>query len=270
MNNSFSFGKNNSFIYRKHGLPNNLFMKTFGQNLRASVAATGKSEAEIARSVGISPRRFSYYLNDERQPDFGLLRKMCDALNTTPDFLFNFGGKAIMIEAKRGALNKGASGRRGEEAEMHLGNTPDLPDMPDMPAHYEPVAYLETKAGMGGGSLPPEAFGPPRYIEASLIAALRASAKDLLSTEVEGQSMEDILYSGDQILVDIRKKNVSEPGIFLLWDGDGVVCKWVERQHGSEPPMLRIFSENKRFKEYSVIAEDAVIHGRVVWFARRL
>lgn len=265
MNNSFSIGKNNSFIAAKSGISNNVFMETFGKRLRSCVAQTGNSEAEIARKVGISPRRFSYYLNDERQPDFELLKKLCAELSTTPDFLLGY-------DPGRKPKPKTMAMRHTTPriSELHIGNTPDLPDIPPGTANYEQVAYLEMKAGMGGGGLPPEAFGAPRYVEASLIASLRASAKDLLLTEVEGQSMEDILYSGDQILVNIKKKNVSEPGIFLLWDGDGVVCKWVERLHGSEPPMLRVFSENKRFKEYTVLSEDAVIHGRVVWFARRL
>lgn len=155
------------------------------------------------------------------------------------------------------------------QAISHIGNTSDLPTISLLPPEYVAVQFLEAKAGMGAGQIPDEAWGYPRYFEAGLIASLRAQPDDLGAMELDGQSMEPILYSGDQILFNRKKVNVAEPGIFVLWDGDGIVCKWVERVHGSDPTMLRIFSENKRFKEYSVLAEQAVIHGRVVWFARR-
>lgn len=246
MNKTFSLFKNNSFIADGSELPNNLFMSSFGTKLRARISDMEISEAEVARRLGISPRRFSNYVNDEREADYEMMLRICEALRVTPDYLFGF------------------------EDVAHIGNTPDLPSVPSLPATYVPVPFLEAKAGMGGGMLPPEAFGEPRYFESSVLASLRASADDLFTMEVEGQSMEAVLFSGDQILVHRKRINVSEPGIFVLWDGDGIVCKWVERDRTSDTPKLRVFSENPRFKEYSVLADEAVIHGRVIWFARRM
>jgi phage repressor protein C with HTH and peptisase S24 domain len=74
----------------------------------------------------------------------------------------------------------------------------------------------------------------------------------------------------DRIIVDTTKLSLAEPGLFVLWDGGGLVCKWVERVPGSEPAMLCIMSENPRFQPYDIPAEQARIVGRVVWFARRI
>ena len=112
--------------------------------------------------------------------------------------------------------------------------------------------------------------GPPKYFEEALLRELRAQPRDLRAIEVEGQSMEPLLQNGDQVLVDTRKISVVEPGLFVLFDGDGIVCKWVERAHDSAPRKLRLKSENPRFDSYDVVAERAQIIGRVVWFARRL
>lgn len=174
------------------------------------------------------------------------------------------------MEAVAKVLDVSVGWLLGESGSGNLGNTPDLPALPAAPPNYVPVRFLEAKGGMGGGQIPEEAWGAPRYFEAGLLASLRADPDDLGAMEVEGQSMESILFSGDQILFHRRRVNVSEPGIFVLWDGDGIVCKWVERVHRSDPPKLRIFSENARFKDYEVLAEEAVIHGRVIWFARRM
>ncbi len=151
---------------------------------------------------------------------------------------------------------------------------PDLPPehpVPTAPA-YLPVATLDIHAGAGGGGIIDDAYlGAPRYFEEGFITReLRARPQDLCVVEVEGQSMEPLLRSGDTVLVDQRKKNVAMEGIFVLFDGDGVVCKWAQRVHGSEPPLLLLTSENGRFPPYEVTAEQCQILGRVVWFSRRL
>ena len=46
------------------------------------------SEAEAARRSGISARRFSFYVNDQREPNFETLLAICKALDITPNYLF--------------------------------------------------------------------------------------------------------------------------------------------------------------------------------------
>jgi len=140
------------------------------------------------------------------------------------------------------------------------------------PKGYVAVPTIEIRPGMGGGGYAEEdLMGPPALFPDRLVVhELRGKPLDFLAMEVEGQSMEPVLMSGDQVLIDRRKINPSQPGIFCLWDGCGLVVKWVERMHDSDPPKLRVMSENKRFSDYEVLAEEARIIGRVVWFARRM
>ncbi|BCI68119.1 hypothetical protein AAJCM20276_27430 [Acetobacter aceti] len=151
--------------------------------------------------------------------------------------------------------------------------SPDIPAVERcIPSGYLPVPTLDIRAGAGGGGIVDGAYlGPPRYFESGFIEnELRASPVDLCLLEIEGQSMEPLLRHGDTVLVDRRKSNLSMEGIFVLFDGDGVVCKWVERVHGAEVPTIRLRSENERFSPYEVEAANCQILGRVVWFARRL
>lgn len=140
------------------------------------------------------------------------------------------------------------------------------------PPSYLPVPTLDVRAGAGGGGIINGAYlGSPRYFEAGFITQeLRASPEDLCLVEIEGQSMEPLLRHGDTVLVDRRKTNLSMEGIFVLFDGDGVVCKWVEIDRDKDVPTLKIRSENPRFKDYDVLAENCQILGRVVWFGRRI
>lgn len=137
-----------------------------------------------------------------------------------------------------------------------------------------PISTLSVPAGAGGGYLieaNPETWGEPSYFDTRLIVErIRVNPEKLCSIQIEGQSMEPILNNGDTVLVNMEKNNVTEPGIFVIFDGDGIVCKWVERIVGSEPAQYRIKSENKRFSEYTVLAEQTQIIGRVVWFGRVL
>lgn len=164
----------------------------------------------------------------------------------------------------------------GESRGTTSGYAP-APDQPDItvelnPPGYVAVPFISLRAGMGGcGYVEDRLLGRPKFFEEEFVrGALRAQPADLRVIEVEGQSMEPMLQNGDMVLVDTRKTSIIEPGIFVLFDGDGVVCKWVERAHEATEPMIRIKSENPRFSPYVVPAEQVQVIGRVVWFARRL
>ncbi|PWC57838.1 hypothetical protein TSH7_25040 [Azospirillum sp. TSH7] len=65
-------------------------MASFGENMRKRAQDLGLSDAEVARRVEISPRRYSHYVNGERQPDYELLLKICGVLQTTPNQILGF------------------------------------------------------------------------------------------------------------------------------------------------------------------------------------
>ena len=63
-------------------------MHGVGARIRERCRDLGISEAEAARRSGISARRFSFYVNDQREPNFATLLAMCKALDVTPNYLF--------------------------------------------------------------------------------------------------------------------------------------------------------------------------------------
>ncbi len=99
---------------------------------------------------------------------------------------------------------------------------------------------------------------------------LRLPIGQLVVLEVIGDSMFPTLASGDRVLVNMADTRLSQPGIFVLWDGDGTVVKRLEVIPGSEPAMLRRISDNQLHGDYEVLIEDTNIVGRVVWYARKL
>lgn len=147
----------------------------------------------------------------------------------------------------------------------------DLGDIEDatLPDYVE-VEVLPSYAGMGGGGYgegePGRALLPRALIE----ERFKGSAGDFILIDVRGDSMVPAGYlHGDQILVDRRDIDPTQPGPFALYDGDSYVVKLVERvprQRG----WLRIFSANEKYSEYQVEESEARVIGRPVWLGRAL
>lgn len=130
------------------------------------------------------------------------------------------------------------------------------------------------QAGAGGGRLmadddldPARAWPLPKdYVE----HVLSISHTDLEVIEIVGDSMVPTLYSGDRALVNRRDKKIAMPGIFMLYDGDAEVVKRVELIPASNPPRVRLSSDNKLHAEYEVLVSEINVAGRLAWYARRM
>ena len=60
------------------------------------------------------------------------------------------------------------------------------------------------------------------------------------------------------------------PGIFVIWDGMGLVAKRIEHVPHSEPPKVVLKSLNPEYDSYERLAEEVRLVGRAVWVSRRL
>lgn len=68
-------------------------MDVFAKQLRLRAEALGLSNAEVARKVGLSQRRYHHYVTGAREPDLATLCRIAKTLDTTPNelLLFNVG-----------------------------------------------------------------------------------------------------------------------------------------------------------------------------------
>lgn len=162
--------------------------------------------------------------------------------------------------------------RTSDEVTVTDGEFGDLSAKPELPAGFVPIPELEVRAAAGGGFIVDREsvryhhpFATPfvRY-------ELRSDPDRLAIVEVDGDSMQPTLLNGDRVLVDTGRRNPSPPGIFALWDGMGTIVKRVEHIHGSQPPTVRIISDNPVHRPYERTLDEANIVGRVVWVARRM
>lgn len=71
----------------------NVRMQQFGKNLRQKARELGLTDAEVARRVGISERRYGFYVTGDREPDLATLLKIADVLMTSADQLLRLSNK---------------------------------------------------------------------------------------------------------------------------------------------------------------------------------
>ena len=88
---------------------------------------------------------------------------------------------------------------------------------------------------------------------------------DLSAIRVEGDSMEPVLRSGDEILVDRGKR--SSEGIHVVRVGDALHVKQVQP---IGPGRLRLVSANPAYAPMDLAADEIEIVGRVVWKGGRI
>lgn len=134
------------------------------------------------------------------------------------------------------------------------------------------VTEYQVHVSAGGGALVAEENKRRDWPFASdyLRAELGLDRTKLAVVEVRGDSMEPTLSSGDRVLVNMSDKQVSQPGIFIIYDGDGTVIKRVEKVPGSRPPKIVLISDNPLHGRYELASEQVNIVGRVVWRAGRI
>ena len=135
------------------------------------------------------------------------------------------------------------------------------------------VPYVNVRPSMGGGQVveaEPD-YGRPYHFQKSWIRnTLRSDPVNLRIMHVEGDSMIPTLQDRDIVLVDTSRRSPTPPGIFVLHDGMGLVAKRLEYIPNSEPPRIRIVSDNTHYSPYDGVADEINIIGRIRWFAREM
>jgi transcriptional regulator with XRE-family HTH domain len=95
-------------------------MESFGTRLKKRAALLGISNAEAARRVGLSERRYANYASGAREPDLATLVRIARTLETTPDELLGVGTepKRSKRSVLKDRLNVAASAMDDRELEI--------------------------------------------------------------------------------------------------------------------------------------------------------
>ena len=156
-----------------------------------------------------------------------------------------FGVSEIVLGADAAAVNA----RSSDESE-------DFVSVPRLP--------LDASAGPGAFSAEEISFDSYRFSRRWL-REMGLDGADLSAIRVEGDSMEPLLRSGDEIFVD-RNKRAGE-GVHVVRIGDALHVKQVQ---ASAPGRIALISANDAYAPIELGREEVEVIGRVVWKGGRL
>ncbi|MBI1209264.1 MAG: peptidase S24 [Azospirillum sp.] len=142
-----------------------------------------------------------------------------------------------------------------------------------MPPSLVKIPELDVRASAGPGAIidgDVQAVADWFFSDPVIRHEFRARAADLRLLALDGDSMEPMLPSGSRIMIDVSKRVPSPPGVFVIWDGYGLVAKRLEHIPNTDPPTVVIKSVNPAYETYQRTAEEVNIVGRVIWAAQRL
>jgi phage repressor protein C with HTH and peptisase S24 domain len=220
---------------------------TLADRLRARANQLGISPAHVAEMAGVN-RSFVY----------DILRR-----RSTRPGIDKLGVVARVLKVDRDWLIHGIGDVEG---------TPPFIENPD--ETFVSIAHAGARPSMGGGAVVQDhgdtADRAYHFRRSWIRQSLKASPSQLRIMHVEGDSMAPTLVDGDAVLVDLARKAPNPPGIFVLDDGMGLVAKRLEHIANSDPPAVRVISDNKHYPEYERTADEIHIVGRIRWFAREI
>lgn len=132
--------------------------------------------------------------------------------------------------------------------------------------HFE-FLELDVRAGAGNQQLVENdgnnTVGTWSMPRASIEGHIRDTAT-IRIIQVVGDSMAPELYPGDRIMVNLADRTPSPPGLFVVWDGLGLVVKRCQSIPNSDPPRIKLSSANKEYDSYELLLEECHINGRVI------
>jgi phage repressor protein C with HTH and peptisase S24 domain len=131
------------------------------------------------------------------------------------------------------------------------------------------VAEVDDRASAGDGTIMDDIERPETIYEWQvprelLRSATYAPAERIRIITVIGDSMESTFRPYERVMVDTTDTVPSPPGVFVVYDGLGLVVKRLEHIPHSDPPRVRISSDNPRYSPYERTIDEAYIQGRVL------
>jgi len=132
-----------------------------------------------------------------------------------------------------------------------------------------PISELDVRA-QGGAGFNHEPNGPEpvvaewRMSTVMLRGQTTAAPEQIKIITVYGDSMVPDFLPGERVLVDLSDQTPSPPGVFVVWDGFGLVIKRLEMVPYSNPPTVKLKSANEAYDTYERALAEVVINGRVI------
>lgn len=239
------------------------------QRIERRLEALGLSASAASLKAGLSRYAISnIQKNPSSVPRGQTLLQLARALETTPEYLLTGEREHIPSEDVAAGLNADAPNDNfsASSLERYSGKVPGA------------VPEIDAKAGAGNGNVGEHEIVTLRrgesYVGHKVVSEwvfppaflrheLRMQPGEIMVLEVVGDSMSPTLESGDRVMVDTTYSKPTPDGIYVIEEGDGPMVKRLQLVRRSNPPEIRIISDNKHHEPYTLRLDEIRIIGRV-------
>ena len=228
-----------------------------GLGLKRLRERTGMSVREVAAAIGRPTSTYASYENKYKKRFLP-----ADLILALLPVFAAHGVDAVELRALGGLVSPSETGTRKTRTLNQI-NAPFV----EKAASITSIAEVDVRAAMGAGS---QDMNDSRIVNRWSLptefvrVATNAALENIRIITVVGDSMPVTFRPYDKVMVDTEDRTPSPPGIFVVWDGLNLVLKRVEYIAHSEPPRVRILSENPEYQPYERVVEEAYIQGRVL------
>ena len=206
---------------------------------RIAQARKGKfTQVTLAGAIGASQSTVASWETGQNEPDIKTIQKIAAKTDSDPAWLA-FG------RAQTSAL---IDGERYVSIPVY-----DI----DAAAGDGAIAHDETPAGY-------------RLFESDWIRGLtRTPSARLAVIKVRGDSMQETLFNGDHVLIDLAQRNLAREGIYVINVEDRLQVKRITMHPKTK--LLTVRSDNPKYPSYDdLTTDDLTVVGRVIWLGRSL
>lgn len=217
------------------------------------LARRGMSDRRASQLAGLGVDFIRDIRRRGHSPNAAKLARLAQVLEVTPNYLLDWNDEPDT-----------SSNELAERAPISRDRHSDLP----VPAGYVTVREYAADGAAGPGREPvlnwqgqaqvlaewiiPKDFLPPEHRNAT-VAVVR----------VQGDSMSPSLHPHDRVMVDVSHDWLGPDGVYMAWNGLGVVFKRLQALPGN-PPKVRFTSDNTAYEAYTLPADEVNIIGRVI------
>lgn len=244
-------------------------MNSLASRIQSRIDALGLKPAVVAREAGLKPDYVRDILRGAKKSiSAEHAASLAKVLQCSLEWLVTGEAEHISSEDVAAALPQ-------RETDQQFASTALQNYLGKLPGS---VPEIDAKAGAGNGNVGEhavvtlrrgEAFVGHKVISewvfptAYLRHELHIETGGIMVLEVVGDSMSPTLESGDRIIIDTAYSKPTPDGIYVIEEGDGPMVKRLQLVRRSDPPEVRIISDNKHHEAYTLRLEDIRIIGRV-------
>lgn len=235
-----------------------------GTRVEAAAKVIG-NRRQAAEQLEVSVDSLRRYCKGEISPDAEFLARLSALSGYSVGYIVTGREPIRSFDDALDTLREGAA-----EAAQHVADATGPYD--EQSERFVYVARYDIEASTGGGSeVHSEQVVDYLAFRRDWIAAQRLKPENLALIETLGDSMEPTIEDGDLVLVDLARREIKRPGIYVLRRDSTLLAKRLELRWDADGVVVR--SDNQAYDDQvldQAEAEQLDVLGRVVWLGRRL